>query len=90
MGMLVYLIKTLNQVLGLTSVIVSHDIAETASIADHICLLSDARIIASGSPADLKNADSPWVDQFMHAKPDGPVPFHYPAPPYEKQLLGEC
>lgn len=87
MGMLVHLIKMLNRVLGLTSVIVSHDIAETASIADQICIISDAKIVAQGSPADLKQSDSPWVAQFMHAKPDGPVPFHYPAPPYEQQLL---
>ncbi len=88
MGMLVHLIKTLNQVLGLTSVIVSHDIAETASIADHICILSEAKVIASGSPDDLEKSKSQWVDQFIHAKPDGPVPFHYPAPDYIGQLLG--
>ncbi len=87
MGMLVHLIKNLNKVLGITSVIVSHDIAETASIADDLCLLSDAKIIAQGSPADLKRSQSPWVDQFIHAKPDGPVPFHFPAPPYATQLL---
>ncbi len=87
MGMLVHLIKTLNKVLGLTSVIVSHDIAETASIADHLCILSAAKVVASGSPADLQQSDSVWVDQFIHAKPDGPVPFHYPAPDYANQLL---
>lgn len=87
MGMLVHLIKTLNEVLGLTSVIVSHDIAETASIADQICILSESKVVASGSPADLEASDSTWVDQFIHAKPDGPVPFHYPAPDYAEQLL---
>lgn len=87
MGMLVHLIKTLNQVLGLTSVIVSHDIAETASIADKLCILSDAKVIASGHPEELSKSDSPWVSQFMHAKPDGPVPFHYPATDYATALL---
>lgn len=87
MGMLVHLIKTLNAVLGLTSVIVSHDIAETASIADALCILSNGRIIAHGSPETLSASDSQWVRQFMHAKPDGPVPFHYPAPDYSEQLL---
>lgn len=87
MGMLVHLIKTLNEVLGLTSVIVSHDVKETASIADNICILSEAKVVASGHPRDLEQSDSPWVDQFIHAKADGPVPFHFPAPPYEAQLL---
>lgn len=87
MGMLVHLIKTLNQVLGLSSVIVSHDIAETASIADKLCILSEGKIVAQGHPSDLEQSDSPWVQQFIHAKPDGPVPFHYPAPPYSEQLL---
>ncbi|MGY0399183.1 MAG: ABC transporter ATP-binding protein [Ostreibacterium sp.] len=87
MGMLVYLIKTLNKVLGLSSLIVSHDIAETASIADNICILSEGKVVASGHPTDLEQSNSPWVDQFIHAKPDGPVPFHYPAKPYEDQLL---
>lgn len=87
MGMLVHLIKTLNQVLGLTSVIVSHDIAETASIADKICILSEGKVVADGSPKQLEKDDSPWVDQFMHAKADGPVPFHYPASDYQTQLL---
>lgn len=87
MGMLVHLIKSLNAVLGVTSVIVSHDIAETASIADKICILSEGRVVAHGSPSDLEKSDSQWVDQFIHAKPDGPVPFHYPAPPYEAQLF---
>ncbi len=90
MGMLVHLIKTLNNVLGLTSVIVSHDIAETASIADNICILSEAKVVASGSPAELEKSNSKWVDQFIHAKPDGPVPFHYPAPDYAIQLLGSA
>lgn len=87
MGMLVYLIKTLNHVLGLTSIIVSHDIAETASIADKICILSAGKVVASGTPEALGKDNSAWVQQFMHAKADGPVPFHYPADDYHEQLL---
>lgn len=87
MGMLVHLIRSLNQVLGLTSVIVSHDIAETASISDEIFILSEGKVIANGSPDELAASDSPWVAQFMHAKADGPVPFHYPAEPYHEALM---
>ncbi len=87
MGMLVHLIKTLNQVLGLTSIVVSHDIAETASIADSVCILSEGQVVAHDSPRALAHSASPWVDQFIHAKPDGPVPFHFPAPDYHQQLL---
>ncbi len=90
MGMLVHLIQTLNKLLGLTSVIVSHDIAETASISDYIHILSEGKVIAGGTPEVLMHSDSPWVEQFVHAKADGPVPFHYPAPSYIEQLLGEA
>lgn len=89
MGMLVHLIQTLNKLLGLTSVIVSHDIAETASISDYIHILSEGKVIAGGTPDQLMKSDSLWVDQFVHAKADGPVPFHYPAVSYTEQLLGE-
>lgn len=87
MGMLVHLIRSLNEVLGLTSIVVSHDIAETASIADQICILSEGKVVANGSPAALSSSESAWVSQFMHAKADGPVPFHYPAKPYVEDLL---
>lgn len=90
MGMLVHLIKTLNHVLGLSSLIVSHDIAETASIADSLCILSEGRVVAHGTPEDLRQSDSAWVEQFIHAKADGPVPFHFPAIPYEQQLLRQA
>lgn len=89
MGMLVHLIQSLNKLLGLTSIIVSHDIAETASISDHICILSEGKVVAEGAPAELMQSKSPWVDQFVHAKADGPVPFHYPAETYIEQLLGD-
>jgi len=87
MGMLIELIKMLNKLLKLTSVIVSHDISETASIADQICLLSDRQIIATGHPEELMQSSSNWVQQFLHARAKGPVPFHYPAQPYYDDLL---
>ncbi len=87
MGMLVYLIKSLNKLLGLTSIVVSHDINEAASISDEIFILSDGRINASGSPKELYNSSSEWVSQFINAKPDGPVPFHYPADDYKSCLM---
>jgi len=87
MGVLVKLIRTLNDALGLTSIVVSHDIKETASIADYIYLISNGRVVEQGTPAALDRSTSPWVEQFVHGLPDGPVPFHYPAPPYETDLL---
>ncbi len=88
MGALVQLIRLLNDSLGLTSVVVSHDVAETAAIADRIYVLSEGQVIESGTPAALQASRSDWVRQFMDALPDGPVPFHYPAAPYATELLG--
>jgi len=79
MGALMKLIRQLNDALGLTSVIVSHDVDETLSIADRVYVLSDGQIIESGTPEALRQSDSAWVRQFIDAQPDGPVPFHYPA-----------
>ncbi len=87
MGVLIRLIRTLNDALGLTSIIVSHDVQETAAIADYVYVLSGGKVVGHGTPADLDVAKSPWVDQFMHGEPDGPVPFHYPAPDYFEDLM---
>lgn len=87
MGVLVKLIKTLNQVLGMTSIIVSHDVPETASIADYIYLISEGRIVGEGTPDELRKNASAYVQQFMGGLPDGVVPFHYPAPSYAEDLL---
>lgn len=89
MGVLVNLIRRLNQALGHTSIIVSHDIKETLGIADYIYLLSDARVIAKGTPEELADIDSEQVRQFMQGLPDGPVPFHFKAPDYVQDLLQE-
>ncbi len=87
MGVLVRLIKRLNQLLNTTAIIVSHDVQETCSIADYVYLIADGRIIGQGSPSDLQQSKEPQIKQFMHGEPDGVVPFHYPARPYTEELL---
>jgi phospholipid/cholesterol/gamma-HCH transport system ATP-binding protein len=87
MGVIVRLIRRMNDALGLTSVVVSHDVEEISSIADRTYLLSDGKVVASGSPEDLQENCSAVVMQFMNGMADGPVPFHYPAPDYSDQLL---
>lgn len=87
MGVLVTLIRQLNDASGLTSILVSHDVPETLSIADHIAIIANGRIVCQGSPQDLANNDSPWVRQFLDGEPDGPVHFHYPGPTLEQDLL---
>lgn len=89
MGMIVRLIKVLNDTLGLTSIVVSHDVHEVSGVADRSYLLSEGKLVAQGSPAELAATDSPWVKQFMHGEADGPVPFHYPGRDYRAHLLGE-
>ncbi|WP_298138813.1 ABC transporter ATP-binding protein [Acidiferrobacter sp.] len=87
MGVIVKLIRELNDALGMTSIIVTHDVAEASSIADYIYLLGDGHVIAEGTPADMHNTDAPEVRQFIGGLPDGPVAFHYPAPRYLDDLL---
>ena len=88
LGTIVTLIKELNQALGMTSIVVSHDVGEVLSIADRVYLISGGRVEASGSPEALRQSNSPWVQQFLQGLPDGPVPFHYPAPDYTDALRG--
>ncbi len=87
MGALVQLIRLLNDALGLTSVIVSHDVAETLTIADYVYVISGGKVVGQGSPEELNNTDSEWVKQFIKGLPDGPVPFHYPGAQYGPDLL---
>jgi len=86
---LVELIQTLKQTLHLTSIVVSHDVQETTQIADYIYLLSEGKIAGHGTPTELLNSNSLWVQQFMQAKADGPVPFHYPANDLTDDLLAK-
>lgn len=88
MGVIVRLVRRMNDTLGITSVIVSHDVAEVSTVADCSFLISGGKVAASGSPDELRTANSELVRQFMHGMADGPVAFHYHAPDYEEQLLG--
>ncbi len=90
MGVLVSLIRGLNESLAMTSLVVSHDIHETASIADQMYIISDGRVIGSGTPKSLREHDSTMVRQFMLGSPDGPVPFHYPAESFVDDVLGDA
>ncbi len=87
MGVLVLLIKALNEALGLTSIIVSHDVQETAQIADYIYIISNGKVVDHGTPEQIDNSPSEWVQQFMKGAADGPVHFHYPAKDYIDDLL---
>jgi phospholipid/cholesterol/gamma-HCH transport system ATP-binding protein len=78
MGQIANLIRNLNDALGSTSIIVSHDVHETFAIADYIFFMSAGTIVAAGTPDELRASTDPYVKQFVHAAPDGPVPFHYP------------
>nr|MBP6724863.1 ATP-binding cassette domain-containing protein [Halioglobus sp.] len=88
-GVLRDLIKRINQAMGGTCIIVSHDIAETVSISDYVYVLSAGKIIGQGPPEAVMNSDDPRVRQFLQGLPDGPVPFHYPAPDYRSDLRVE-
>ncbi|MFT3905335.1 MAG: ABC transporter ATP-binding protein [Steroidobacteraceae bacterium] len=89
MGVILRLIQALNQTLGITSIVVSHDVQEISSIAHQSYLLSGGRVVAGGSPEQLRAENQPVVHQFMNGLPDGPVPFQYPAPDYHQQMLEE-
>lgn len=88
MGVLVRLIRLLNDALGITSIVVSHDLAETASIADYIYVVGDTQVLGQGTPSELMKSESPRIQQFMQGAADGPVPFHFPAASYRDDLLG--
>lgn len=88
MGVIVRLVRKMNDALGITSILVSHDVQEIATVSDCSYLISNGKVAASGSPLELKNTQSKLVQQFMHGMADGPVAFHYAAPDYEEQLLG--
>ncbi len=90
LGVILRLIKHMNAALGLTSIVVSHDVQELSTIADDSYLLSGGRVAAAGGPDELRRSDSPAVRQFMTGGAEGPVAFHYPAPDYLTQLLAEA
>lgn len=90
LGVILRLIKHINEALGTTSIVVSHDVHELSTIAHDSYLLSAGKVAASGSPHELAQSGSVAVQQFMKGSPDGPVAFHYPAPDYTQQLLEDA
>lgn len=86
LGMLLSLIKELNLALGLTSIVVSHDLKETLSIADHVLMLANQRLAFVGTPAAMEASEDPLVQQFLAGSREGPVAFHYPGPTFQEQL----
>lgn len=89
MGVIATLIRQMNDALGITSIVVSHDVHEIGEVADYSFVIADGQVAAEGRPEDLKNESSELVRQFMLGLADGPVAFHYDAPDYATQLLGE-
>ncbi|WP_455208053.1 ABC transporter ATP-binding protein [Kaarinaea lacus] len=87
MGVIVSLLKDLNDALNLTSILVSHDVRETLSIADDVYVISEGMVVEHGPAEIVKQSSSDWVQQFIQGKKDGPVPFHYPAPELMDDLM---
>lgn len=87
MGVLLRLIKRLNELMSITSVVVSHDVEETLRIADYAYILSNGVVVGEGTPDALKNSNDPYVSQFLQGKADGVVPFHYPSKSYNEDLM---
>ena len=88
LGVIGQLIRRLNDALGASSVIVTHDIQESLQIVDYIYFISEGRVAAEGTPDEIRHTKDPFVHQFVHAEVDGPVPFHYPAGDYAQSLIG--
>ncbi len=76
------LVRRLNDALGATSIIVTHDVQESLQIVDYIYFMADGAVIAQGTPDEIRRSDTPFVHQFVHGEIDGPMAYHYPAPPY--------
>ncbi|MCY3769096.1 MAG: ATP-binding cassette domain-containing protein [Gammaproteobacteria bacterium] len=86
MGVILQLIHKLNTAMGITSVVVTHDVTEGCSIADYVYLLDDGRVVGHGVPEEMMNSEDPGIRQFMDGLPDGPVGYHYPATDYLEDL----
>lgn len=86
-GIIMQLIRKLNDTLGLTSIIVSHDVREVSEISDYIYMISEGKVVEHGAPKQLGQSESKWVQQFLNGLPDGPAPFHYPAPDYLEDIM---
>ena len=87
LGVIMRLVQTLNHNLGITSVLVSHDVDEVVAISDYLYMIGDGKVQAKGTPEELGRSRDPWTDQFINAKPDGPVSFHFPSGSYQDELI---
>lgn len=87
LGVIGALIRRLNDVLGSTSIIVTHDVTEALGLVDYVYFMSDGAVVAEGTPAEIRNSGDAFVHQFVYGESDGPVRFHYPAPGYQQDLL---
>jgi phospholipid/cholesterol/gamma-HCH transport system ATP-binding protein len=88
LGTAARLIRQLNDAMGLTSIVVSHDLEETFHIADQVIVLANGKIAAQGTPQEVRESTDPLVHQFVNALPEGPVRFHYPAAPVDTDFSG--
>jgi phospholipid/cholesterol/gamma-HCH transport system ATP-binding protein len=90
LGVVGQLIRRLNDALGVTSVVVTHDVYESLKIVDYMYFVSEGRIVAQGTPAEVRASNEAFVRQFVDGEADGPVPFHYPASPYRSELFARA
>ncbi|KAF7599068.1 MAG: ABC transporter ATP-binding protein [Candidatus Dactylopiibacterium carminicum] len=88
LGVIGQLIRRLNDALGASSIVVTHDVQESLQMVDYIYFLSAGKVVAEGTPDEIRTSTDPWVHQFVWGEADGPVPFQIPAEPYEQALLG--
>lgn len=88
LGIIGQLIRRFNDALGGSSIMVTHDVSESLQIVDYVYFVSDGHIVAEGTPDEIRASKDAYVHQFVHAEADGPVPFHYPAPPIGEALMG--
>src|SRR5512132_1775033 len=89
LGVVGQLIRKLNDALSITSVVVTHDVYESLKIVDYLYFVSGGRIVAAGTPEEVRASGDSFVRQFVDGAPDGPVPFHYPAPAYREELFAD-
>jgi len=89
LGVIGDLIRRITDTLGVTSLVVTHDVQESLKIVDYVYFISEGVIVAQGTPEEIRASRLPYVHQFVHGEADGPMPFHYPAPDYERDL-GLC
>jgi phospholipid/cholesterol/gamma-HCH transport system ATP-binding protein len=89
LGVIGQLIRRLNESLGATSIVVTHDVAEALDLVDYVYYMSDGKVEFQGTPEEVRSGTLPSLRQFVYGEQDGPVPFHYPAPEYRKDLFAQ-